>query len=116
MKAKITLTFTHNMLVRCCSILAKKIFDPNKKIEENEIKQNFDLVNKILNFPNLLEGFTNERSPHSLVHYIKDLSASFHTFYEMSPVIGENESIENTRLLLTTATQIVLANSFRILN
>ena len=102
--------------VRCCSILAKKIFDPNKKIEENEIKQNFDLVNKILNFPNLLEGFTNERSPHSLVHYIKDLSASFHTFYEMSPVIGENEPIENTRLLLTTATQIVLANSFRILN
>ena len=67
----------------------------------------FDLVNKILNFPNLLEGFTNERSPHSLVHYIKDLSASFHTFYEMSPVIGENEPIENTRLLLTTATQTI---------
>ncbi len=102
--------------VRCCSILGKKPFDPNKKIEESEIKQNFDLINKILNFPNLLEDFTNERSPHSLVHYIKDLSASFHTFYEMSPVIGENESIENTRLLLTTATQTVLANSFRILN
>jgi len=102
--------------VRCCSILAKKGFNPNEKIEDKEIMENFDIVNKILNFPHLIESYTEERSPHSLVHYIKDLSASFHAFYEQSPVINEDKKIENARLLLTMATKIVLANSFRILN
>ena len=102
--------------VRCCSILAKKGFNPNERIEDKEIMENFDIVNKILNFPHLIESYTEERSPHSLVHYIKDLSASFHAFYEQSPVINEDKKIENARLLLTMATKIVLANSFRILN
>ena len=102
--------------VRCCSILTKKSFDPNGEVEEKEIMKNFDIVNKILNFPHLIENYAEERSPHSLVHYVKDLSASFHAFYEQSPVINKDEKIENARLLLTMATKIVLANSFRILN
>ena len=102
--------------VRCCSILTKKSFDPNGEVEEKEIMKNFDIVNKILNFPHLVENYAEERSPHSLVHYVKDLSASFHAFYEQSPVINKDEKIENARLLLTMATKIILANSFRILN
>ena len=75
-----------------------------------------DIVSKLLNFPDLLEQYAEERSPHSLVHYIKDLAAAFHTFYEQNPVINEDSKIENARLLLTMTTKIVLANSFRILN
>jgi len=102
--------------VRCCSILAKKSFNPDVEIDDKEIEKNFTIVNKILNFPHLLENYTQERSPHSLVHYVKDLSAAFHGFYEQNPVINDDEQIENARLLLTLATKIVLANSFRILN
>jgi len=102
--------------VRCCSILTKKSFDPDIQVDDKEIEKNFDIVNKILNFPHFLEKYTDERSPHSLVHYIKDLSASFHAFYEQNPVINDKEKIENSRLLLTLATRVVLANSFRILN
>ena len=102
--------------VRCCSILTKKSFDPDIQVDDKEIEKNFDIVNKILNFPHFLERYTDERSPHSLVHYVKDLSAAFHTFYEQNPVINDEEKIENSRLLLTLVTRIVLANSFRILN
>tara|TARA_Y100000748_G_scaffold292271_1_gene280593 strand:+ start:552 stop:2261 length:1710 start_codon:yes stop_codon:yes gene_type:complete len=102
--------------VRCCSILAKKSFDSEAEVEGEEIVKNFDIVNKILNFPHLTESYANERSPHSLVHYVKDLSAAFHAFYEQSPVINEDKKIENARLLLTVATKIVLSNSFRLLN
>tara|TARA_X000000368_G_scaffold404986_1_gene381656 strand:+ start:537 stop:2246 length:1710 start_codon:yes stop_codon:yes gene_type:complete len=102
--------------VRCCSILAKKSFNPDVEIDDKEIEKNFTIVNKILNFPHLLENYTQERSPHSLVHYVKDLSAAFHGFYEQNPVINDDEQIENARLLLTLATKTVLANSFRILN
>ena len=102
--------------VRCCSIFTKKIFNPNVGVDENEIEKNFDIVNKILNFPHFLKNYTDERSPHSLVHYVKDLSAAFHAFYEQNPVINDEEKVENARLLLTLATKIVLANSFKILN
>ena len=102
--------------VRCCSILTKKSFDPDIQVDDKEIEKNFDIVNKIINFPHFLERYTDERSPHSLVHYIKDLSAAFHAFYEQNPVINDEEKIENSRLLLTLATRVVLANSFRILN
>tara|TARA_B100000945_G_scaffold128197_1_gene102125 strand:- start:5097 stop:6806 length:1710 start_codon:yes stop_codon:yes gene_type:complete len=102
--------------VRCCSILTKKNFDPDIQVDDKEIEKNFDIVNKLLNFPHFLERYTDERSPHSLVHYVKDLSAAFHTFYEQNPVINDEEKIENSRLLLTLATRVVLANSFRILN
>tara|TARA_B100001540_G_scaffold162592_1_gene143877 strand:+ start:560 stop:2269 length:1710 start_codon:yes stop_codon:yes gene_type:complete len=102
--------------VRCCSILTKKSFDPDIQVDDKEIEKNFDIVNKIINFPHFLERYTDERSPHSLVHYIKDLSAAFHAFYEQNPVINDEEKIENSRLLLTLATRVVLANSFKILN
>ena len=102
--------------VRCCSILTKKSFDPDIQVDDKEIEKNFDIVNKIINFPHFLERYTDERSPHSLVHYVKDLSAAFHAFYEQNPVINDEEKIENSRLLLTLATRVVLANSFRILN
>ena len=102
--------------VRCCSILTKKSFDPSEAVEEKEIMKNFDIVNRLLTFPHLVESYAEERSPHSLVHYVKDLSAAFHAFYEQSPVINEDKKIENARLMLTMATKIVLANSFRILN
>ena len=102
--------------VRCCSILTKKSFDPDIEVDDKEIENNFDIVNKIINFPHFLERYADERSPHSLVHYIKDLSAAFHAFYEQNPVINDDEKIENSRLLLTLATRVVLANSFRILN
>ena len=102
--------------VRCCSILTKKSFEPSERFENKEIEKNFDIVSKLLNFPDLLEQYAEERSPHSLVHYIKDLAAAFHTFYEQNPVINEDSKIENARLLLTMTTKIVLANSFRILN
>jgi len=102
--------------VRCCSILTKKTFNPDIQVDDTEIEKNFDMVNKILNFPHFLENYTEERSPHSLVHYVKDLAAAFHGFYEQNPVINDEEKIENSRLLLTLATKIVLANSFRILN
>ena len=75
--------------VRCCSILTKKSFDPDIQVDDKEIEKNFDIVNKIINFPHFLERYSDERSPHSLVHYVKDLSAAFHAFYEKNPVIND---------------------------
>ena len=74
-----------------------------------------DLISKIINFPVYLEKFSSERSPHSLVHFTKELAANYHSFYEQNSVITDNQEESNARLLITKATSIVLKNSFKII-
>ena len=102
--------------VRCCSILNKANFDPDKEIALNEISNCFEIVTKAMNFPHYVKDYALERSPHSLVHFIKEFSAAFHSFYESSPVLSEDEAISNSRLLITMITKQILKNSFKILN
>ena len=102
--------------VRCNSILRKKRFNSQEKISDQEIDANFDLLVKVLNFPKHIKEYTEERSPHSLVHFVKELAASFHSFYETSPVICDDEAVSNARLLVTETTKLVIEKSFRLLN
>ena len=107
--------YTMYAYVRCCSILEKKKPNLDKNSDKNELLKNYDLLSKIINFPIFLEKFTLERSPHSLVHFTKELAANFHSFYEQNPVITDNQEESNARLLITKATSIVLKNSFKII-
>ena len=102
--------------VRCCSILSKSSFDPTIKIDLNEVANCFEITSKAINYPLILKQYALERSPHSLVHFVKDFSATFHSFYEKNPVLTDNEIISNSRLLITSITKLILKNSFKILN
>ncbi len=102
--------------VRCCSILSKSKFDNNGPIDLDELNNHFELLSKMINFPHFIELYAVERSPHSLVHFVKNFSSAFHSFYENNPVITDNITISNTRLFITTLTKLILRNSFKILN
>ena len=102
--------------VRCCSILAKSSFDPTNEIDLNEIASCYEITSKAINYPLILKEYALERSPHSLVHFIKDFSATFHSFYEQNPVLTDNKIISNSRLLITSITKLILKNSFKVLN
>ena len=107
--------YTMYAYVRSCSILEKRKPNLDKNLDKNELIKNYDLLSKIINFPIYLEKFTLERSPHSLVHFTKELAANYHSFYEQNPVITDNQEESNARLLITKATSIVLKNSFKII-
>ncbi len=102
--------------VRCCSILSKASYNRDKPIALNELNNCFELISKAINYPIFVRDFAVERSPHSLVHFVKEFSAAFHSFYEKSPVITDDEVISNSRLLITEVTRQILKNSFKILN
>ena len=102
--------------VRCCSILSKATFDPNSEIDLKEIENCFEIVSKTINYPLVLKEYALERSPHSLVDFVKDFSATFHSFYEQNPVLCEDKVTSNSRLLITSITKQILKNSFKILN
>ena len=101
--------------VRCSSILEKAEIDLNVDLNEKEILSNHPIIARLINYPLFLERYANELSPHSLVNFVKELAAAFHSFYESSPVLIDNKIIANTRLVITKACKIVLSNALQTL-
>lgn len=107
--------YTQYAHVRCASILSKAKLGKIPQILDEDINNNFNLINNLINFPNLLKEYTKERSPHSLVHYLKEVSSQYHSFYENFSVLSDDSSIQESRLAVTKATQIVINRGLLIL-
>lgn len=107
--------YTQYAHVRCASILSKAKLGKVPQILDEDINNNFNLINNLINFPNLLKEYTKERSPHSLVHYLKEVSSQYHSFYENFSVLSDDSSIQESRLAVTKATQIVINRGLLIL-
>lgn len=74
------------------------------------------LVKHLINFPNLVEEISQSFEVHKLTSYATELADLFHKFYESCRVLNaENEELKNARLSLVKASQIVLANTLRLM-
>lgn len=73
------------------------------------------LLGKLSDFPASLAFGTNELSPQSVVTYLKELAADFHSFYNAERVLVEDENLRKARLALLAATRQVLQNGLEIL-
>jgi arginyl-tRNA synthetase len=49
------------------------------------------------------------------VHYLRDLAAALHAFYDGEPILKAEEELRHARLGLAKATQQVLANGLALL-
>ena len=74
-----------------------------------------ELATAIGKFPGLIERAANDRAPHVLVHYLNDLAASFHGYYNATRVLDGEEDLKQARLALCHATGQVIRNGLRIL-
>ncbi|UDG82557.1 arginine--tRNA ligase [Candidatus Vallotia cooleyia] len=70
------------------------------------------LLQKLAEYPQILENATNELSPHSVAFYLRDLAGEFHSFYNKRAerVLVNNTSNRLARAALLAATRQVLAN------
>ena len=75
----------------------------------------FALLNKLSDFGSALAQGCNDLSPQTLVTYLKDLSACFHSFYNAERVLVDDEKVRNARFALLAATKQVLVNGLEIL-
>ncbi len=102
---------------RMSSLLAKagrldlKSFKPELIVSPEE----FNLTKKILELPDLVEEISQTFALQKLAHYSLDLAELFHSFYEKQRIIGEAESLFQSRLALVSAAQITLKNSLELL-
>ena len=63
----------------------------------------------------VLEQAAANRAPHALVHYLRELANTLHTYYNAEQFIVEDSRMRNARLALVTGVQQVIRNGLTLL-
>ncbi|NSW77014.1 MAG: arginine--tRNA ligase, partial [Candidatus Atribacteria bacterium] len=75
-----------------------------------------EIAKKIIYFKEVVKNAALLRQPSLICNYLQDLSASFHSFYNLYRILDEeNIRLTSFRLGLCLATQIILKNGFSLL-
>jgi len=73
------------------------------------------VITAISKYPEIVEHATLARAPHALVHFLRDLANTLHTYYNAEQFIVEEAALRNARLTLVLAVQQVVRNGLGIL-
>jgi arginyl-tRNA synthetase len=81
--------------------------DLTKLAEEREL----ELLRQLSSLPEALELACNERAPHKISNWVRDLAAAFHGFYRDCPILRSDtpEEVQQARLWLAEGSRIGLA-------
>ena len=85
--------------------------DPGPLVDGQEL----DILQKLLDYPETIEGAAQDLAPHQLAFYLKELAAVFHSYYNSTRVLVDDENIRLARLALASAVRQVLSNGLAIL-
>jgi len=105
---------------RICTIL-RKATNLNFKINNgkdlgllNETMEN-DLMNSMINFPNIVKKSYDKLDPQIISNYLEELAAKFHKYYSSCRIITDDKKITHSRLFLVDSLRIVLRNGLNVL-
>jgi arginyl-tRNA synthetase len=73
------------------------------------------VITSISKYPEIVEHAALARAPHALVHFLRDLANTLHTYYNAEQFIVEQAPLRNARLTLVLAVQQVIRNGLGIL-
>ncbi len=73
------------------------------------------LITALLRYPEAVEQAAINRSPHSIVYYLRELANAFHTYYNAAQFIVEEADLRNARLALVLAARQVIRNGLTLL-
>ncbi|MDR5755773.1 arginine--tRNA ligase [Caballeronia sp. LZ035] len=68
------------------------------------------LLNKLAEYPDMLQHAALELAPHAVAFYLRDLAGEFHSFYNAERVLVDDEKERSARIALLAATRQVLEN------
>jgi len=77
--------------------------------------QEKSLMTALSRYPEVVELAANNRAPQHLVHYLRDLAADFHSWYNAHKFIEDPDDLRDARLALCATTRVVIANGLGIL-
>ncbi|MBI5659488.1 MAG: arginine--tRNA ligase [Nitrosomonadales bacterium] len=73
------------------------------------------LLQRMIDFPQVIETAAGELAPHLIAFHLKDLAADFHSYYNASRFLVEDARIKLARLALVAAVAQVLRNGLALL-
>jgi arginyl-tRNA synthetase len=74
-----------------------------------------DVMVAISRFPEIVEAAAENREPHLLAQYLRELAGAFHVWYNAEQFLVDDEGLRNARVALAYATRQVLANGLAML-
>jgi arginyl-tRNA synthetase len=77
--------------------------------------QERQLLNTLVRYPEMIVSAALQYEPHQLTHYVRDLAADFHAYYNGHQFLVENRDLRNARLALVMAARQTLLNVFKLL-
>ncbi|MGM0412395.1 MAG: arginine--tRNA ligase [Pseudomonadota bacterium] len=80
---------------------------------ENEHEQT--LLARLSRYPEVVESAALSHEPHQLANYLRELAGDFHTWYNAHPILVEEASLRDARLVLARAVRQTIANGLGIL-
>ena len=80
-------------------------------VEEQELQ----MLQRLLDYPEQIESAARELAPHLLAFYLKDLAGGFHSYYNSTRLLVEDDRTKLARLALAASIRQVLRNGLEIL-
>ena len=66
-------------------------------------------------YPDMLTAAAKDFAPHDVAFYLRELAASYHSYYDAERILVEDEGVKKARLALVAATAQVLHNGLAML-
>ncbi|MFC5607102.1 arginine--tRNA ligase [Variovorax soli] len=73
------------------------------------------LMLMLAKFPTMLTAAANDFAPHDVTFYLRELAASYHSYYDSERILVDDEKLKLARLALVAATAQVLHNGLAVL-
>jgi arginyl-tRNA synthetase len=73
------------------------------------------VLRELARYPEVIQQAAAARAPHTLVHYLRELANTFHTWYNAATFIVDDAPLRNARLALALGVRQVVRNGLTLL-
>ena len=73
------------------------------------------LMLQLAKYPEMLRAAASDFAPHDVTFFLRDLAASYHSYYDAERILVDDEVVKRARLALVAATAQVLHNGLAVL-
>ena len=91
----------------------KDLMDANLGLLDSEYETT--LLQRLIDYPQVIENAAQELAPHVIAFYLKELAADFHSYYNASRFLVEDEMLKCARVALISAIAQVTHNGLALL-
>jgi len=104
---------------RVCSVLAQWGGDA-ASLAATEVapltsEQELALLARLMEYPEVVESAARDLAPHAIAFYLRELAADFHSYYNTTRLLVDEESVKRARIALACAVRQVLANALALI-